>query len=94
MHGCPFGGLGLLDLNKYYRTSSAESQGDVQGEERTFWMSPTASQKRPIAKRMIPTISVPEPKDGLTPRRALSDTIGEFRMTTGSAEPAHQLFIA
>jgi hypothetical protein len=51
----------------------------------TFWISDTASQKKPIAKRTIPAISLLVPKAGLAPPRERSDTAGEFRMTVGSA---------
>lgn len=48
-------------------------------------MSETASQKKPMAKRMIPAISLPVPNEGLSPPLERSDTAGEFKMTVGRA---------
>ena len=60
--------------------------GRVTTATRTFWTSPMASQKRPIAKRTMPAISREEPNLGLAPPCRGSDTAGELRTTTGRAD--------
>lgn len=89
MQGFPLGGLD--DLKRYY-SSVNHTLPELKRDKLTFWMSETDSQKKPMAKRTIPAISLLVPKEGFAPPRERSDTAGELSMTVGSASTSQRRF--